>query len=158
MGAQSPATTGSIDTCGAISNNLFGSNVFVGANIDPGLLSGWGVRPSDWSYSVSVQQQIFPKAAVEVGYYRRSFFQFTTTSVNDNLAVGPADLTPFFLTAPTDSRLPGGGGYKIGPLYNLTPAAFVRTLCMVRGESFVPPPAFAATTIRQAPYSRSRIS
>jgi len=127
VSAQSPTLTGSIDTCGAISNNLFGSNVFVGANIDPGLLSGWGVRPSDWSYSVSVQQQLFPKASVEVGYYRRSFYQFTTTTVNDNLAVGPADLTPFFLTAPTDSRLPGGGGYRIGPLYNLTPAAFIRT-------------------------------
>src|SRR5215470_8751978 len=61
--AQSPATTGSIDTCGAISNAAFGSNQFVGANLDPGLLSGWGVRPSDWSFSASVQQQIAPKAS-----------------------------------------------------------------------------------------------
>jgi hypothetical protein len=126
VSAQSPATTGSIDTCGAISNPLFGSNQFVGANIDPGLLSGWGVRPSDWSFSASVQQQIVPRASVEVGYYRRSFRQFTTTSVNDDLNVGPNDLTPFFLTAPSDPRLPGGGGYRIGPLYNKTPAAFIR--------------------------------
>ena len=35
--AQSPATTGSIDTCGQISNLLFGSNQFVGANFDPGV-------------------------------------------------------------------------------------------------------------------------
>jgi hypothetical protein len=126
VGAQSPTTTGSIDTCGAINNPLFGSNQFVGANFDPALMSGWGVRPSDWSFGVSVQQEIVPKASVEVGYYRRSFVQFTTTTVTDNLNVGPADLTPFFLTTPSDSRLPGGGGQQIGPLYNLTPAAFTR--------------------------------
>ena len=125
--AQSPATTGSIDTCGQISNLLFGSNQFVGANFDPGVLSGWGVRPSDWSFGASVQQQIFPKASVEVGYYRRMFTMFTTGGiVTDNLNVGPNDLTPFYLTAPSDPRLPGGGGYQVGPLYNLTPEAFAR--------------------------------
>ncbi|HET9830049.1 MAG TPA: carboxypeptidase regulatory-like domain-containing protein [Vicinamibacterales bacterium] len=112
------------DSCGVISSTAFGSSSLIGANYDPGVLSGWGVRPSDWSYSVSVQQQLIPKASVEVGYYRRTFTQYTTGgTVTDNLAVGPSDLTPFFLTAPTDSRLPGGGGYQIGPLYNLTPAA-----------------------------------
>jgi len=125
-GAQSPTTTGSIDTCGAINNIQFGSNQFVGANIDAGLLSGWRVRPSDWSFSASVQQQIVPRASVEVGFHRRSFRQFTTTSVNDDLNIGPNDLTPFYVTAPSDPRLPGGGGYRIGPFYNKTPAAFVR--------------------------------
>src|SRR5262252_5304474 len=125
--AQSPATTGSIDTCGGISNVAFGSNQFVGANFDPGVLSGWGVRPSDWSYSASVQQQIIPNASIEVGYYRRTFTQYTTGgTVTDDLNIGPNDLTPFFLTAPLDPRLPGGGGYQIGPLYNKTPAAFTR--------------------------------
>jgi hypothetical protein len=123
--AQSPATTGSIDTCGQISSLLFGSNQFVGANYDPGVLSGWGVRPSDWSYGVSVQQELFPRASVEVGYYRRTFTQFTTGgTVTRNLNVGPNDLTPFYLTAPSDPRLPGGGNYQVGPLYNLTPTAF----------------------------------
>ena len=125
--AQSPTTTGSIDSCGGISNVLFGSNQFVGAVPDPGFLSGWGVRPSDWSFSASVQQQIVPKASVEVGYYRRTFTQYTTGgSVTDDLNIGPNDLTPYFLTAPLDSRLPGGGGYQIGPLYNKTPDAFTR--------------------------------
>ena len=76
---------------------------------------------------MSVQQQILPKASVEVGYYRRTFTQFTTGgTVTDNLNVGPNDLTPYFLTVPSDPRLPGGGGYQVGPLYNLTPAAFAR--------------------------------
>jgi hypothetical protein len=127
--AQSPATTGSIDTCGGISNVLFGSTSFVGANFDPGVISGWGVRPSDWSFGVAVQQELFPRASVEVGYYRRTFTQFTTggTVIDDlNLGTGPDDLTPFFLTVPSDPRLPGGGGYQMGPLYNKTPAAFIR--------------------------------
>jgi Carboxypeptidase regulatory-like domain len=125
--AQSPATTGSIDTCGGISNVLFGSNQFVGANFDPGVLSGWGVRPSDWSYGVSVQQQLFPRASVEVGYYRRTFTMYTTGgTVTDDLNIGPNDMTPFFLTVPSDPRLPGGGGGQVGPLYNKTPAAFTR--------------------------------
>jgi hypothetical protein len=125
--AQSPATTGSIDSCGQINNLLFGSNQFVGTNFDPGLLGGWGVRPSDWGLGVSVQQQIFPRASVEVGYYRRSFTQFTTGgTVTDNLNVGPNDLTPYVLNVPSDPRLPGGGNYQVGPLYNLTPAAFAR--------------------------------
>jgi hypothetical protein len=74
-----------------------------------------------------VQQELFPRASVEVGYHRRSFTMFTTGgTVSDNLNVGPDDLTPFFLTAPTDARLPNGGGHQVGPLYNLTPAAFSR--------------------------------
>ena len=40
--AQSPATTGSIDTCGQINNLLFGSNQFVGANFDPGVTQRLG--------------------------------------------------------------------------------------------------------------------
>ena len=113
--------------CGQINNLLFGSNQFVGANYDPGLLSGWGVRPSDWSFGASVQQELFPNASVEVGYYRRTFTQYTTGgTVTKNLNIGPGDLTPFYLTAPIDPRLPGGGGYQIGPLYNLTPEAFAR--------------------------------
>jgi hypothetical protein len=104
---------------------LFGSNQLVGATFDPGVVSGWGVRPSDWSFGTSVQQQLFPKASIEVGYYRRSFTMFTSGgTVTDNLNVGPDDLTPFFVTV-TDSRLPGGSS-RVGPLYNLTPAAFAR--------------------------------
>src|SRR4029079_1907940 len=50
----------------------------------------------------------------------------TGGTVTDNLNVGPNDLTPFFLTVPSDPRLPGGGSSQVGPLSNLTPAAFAR--------------------------------
>jgi len=46
--------------------------------------------------------------------------------VTDNLAVSPSDVSAYYVTAPLDPRLPGGGGYKAGPFYNLTPAAFSR--------------------------------
>jgi hypothetical protein len=117
--AQSPATTGSIDSCGQIDLLLFGSSQLIGAQYDPNLFHGWGLRPSDWSFGASVQQQIFPRASVEVGYYRRSFTMFTTGgTVTDNLLVSPRDLATYSITAPADSRLPRGGAYTVGPLYN----------------------------------------
>jgi hypothetical protein len=128
-GAQSPATTGSVDTCGAISNPLFGSNQFVGATIDPQLTHGWGIRPADWSFGASVQQQILPRASIEVGYYRRVFSMFTTGGVvTDDLNIGPNDMTAFNLTVPSDSlnRLPSGNQTQVGPLYNKTTDAFTR--------------------------------
>ena len=89
---------------------------------DPDLLSGWGKRPSDWSLGISVQQELFPRASVEVAYHRRWFTMYTTGgSVTDNLAIGPNDVASFTLTAPSDPRLPGSGGQTIGPLYNTEP-------------------------------------
>ncbi len=114
--------------CGPIDNLLFGSNQLVGARFDERLFSGWGVRPSDWSFGASVQQEIFPRASVEVGYYRRTFTMFSTGgTVTDNLAIGPSDLGTFTVTAPSDARLPGGGGYQVGPLYNVNENVFGRS-------------------------------
>jgi len=130
--AQSPAT-GAGDVCGQIDNLQFGSNQLVGAQFDPDLLSGWGIRPSDWSFGLSVQQEIIPRASVEVGYYRRSFTMFTTGgTVTDNLAIGPNDVAAFTLTAPSDSRLPNGGGYPIGPLYNVNPNVFGQSNLLIK--------------------------
>jgi carboxypeptidase family protein len=125
--AQGPATTGSIDNCGQINNLQFGSNQLVGAQFDPDLLHGWGLRPSDWSFGASVQQQIFPRASVEVGYYRRAFTMFTTGgTVTDNTAVSSSDISSYTLTVPRDSRLPNGGT-TVGPLYDLNPSVFGRS-------------------------------
>ena len=45
----------------------------------------------------------------------------TASRVNDNLALTNADLTPYTVLAPSDSRLPNGGGYPIGTLYDVVP-------------------------------------
>ena len=109
---------GGADFCGQLSNTQFGRPVLTG-NYDPDLLNGWKVRPSDWSLGVSVQQQLMARMSLEVGYYRRWFDGFT---LNDNLALTAADLTPYSIVAPLDPRLPDGGGYPISGLFNTVPA------------------------------------
>jgi hypothetical protein len=111
------------DLCGAFSNLNFGKNVFSNT-IDPAILSGWGVRPSDWSFGVSVQHEVLPRVSVEVGYIRRWFQGFVVT---DNLAVTPGDFGQFSVQAPLDPRLPGGGGQTISGLYDVNPALFGQT-------------------------------
>lgn len=105
------------DLCGVVSNASFGQNVLTNT-FDRSILTGWRVRPSDWNLGVSVQQQILPRASVDVTYARRWFNGF---SVADNLALQPADLTPFSVIAPLDPRLPGGGGYLVTGLYDVVP-------------------------------------
>jgi hypothetical protein len=108
------------DLCGAMSNQNFGRNV-LSTTYDPALLKGWGVRPSDWNFGVSVQHQVVPRVSAEVGYYRRWDHNFIVT---DNRAVGPADFNSFCITEPSDARLPSGGGSPICGLYDVNPAKF----------------------------------
>jgi hypothetical protein len=108
------------DVCGAYSNLNFGKSVYSNT-IDPAILKGWGVRPSDWAFGVSVQQEVAPRVSIEIGYVRRWFQGFLVT---DNLAVTPNDFAQFSVVAPADSRLPGGGGNTISGLYDVNPALF----------------------------------
>jgi Carboxypeptidase regulatory-like domain len=103
------------DFCGVINNLNFGTATFSNT-IDPDILHGWGVRPSDWNWGVSVQHEVLPRTSVEVGFVHREFYGFAVT---DNLAVAPSDFTQFSIPAPQDPRLPNGGGYQVGPLYDL---------------------------------------
>ena len=69
-----------------------------------------------------MQHEVLPRTSVEVGFFHREFYGFAVT---DNLAVSPSDFTQFSIPAPQDSRLPNGGGYQVGPLYDLNnPALF----------------------------------
>ena len=123
--------------CGQIDNLLFGSSQLVGAQFDPGLFSGWGVRPSDWAFGVSVQQEVFPRASVEVGYYRRSFTQyFTGGTVTDNLAVSPSDVATYSLQVPNDPRLPNAG-QTVDGLYNLNPDVFGQSNLLIKSTKDV---------------------
>ena len=111
--------------CGQIDNLQFGSSQLVGARFDEQLLSGWGVRPSDWSFGASMQHQIFPRASVEVGYYRRTFTQFFTGGTVHGQPGGIAERRRRLLR----SRFPSIRGCptaaaRVGPLYNQNPNVF----------------------------------
>jgi hypothetical protein len=97
------------DLCSAWLNARFGQ-VLSAAAVNPAILEGWGVRPSDWQFGVSIQHEVFPRTSVEVGYNRRSFTGFT---VQDNRATVASQYDKFTFTAPSHAKLPGGGGYTL---------------------------------------------
>jgi hypothetical protein len=100
------------DFCGALDNQNFfvfrqtGSALSTATQIDPALLSGWGVRPYDWQFSASVQQELMPRVSAEIGFSRRWWGNFTVT---DNRAIGPQDFDSYTFTAPSDPRLAASG-------------------------------------------------
>ena len=123
LGNQDFRPTGG-DLCGPVSNSRWGQNVLTN-NYDPNLLKGWGVRPSDWDFGISVQQQLMRRMSVEVAYHRRSFAGFT---VQDNTLVANNEYDAFSVTAPSDPALPGGGGNVVSGLYDVTPTKFGQIL------------------------------
>jgi hypothetical protein len=92
------------------------------------------VRPGDWQFGVSVQQDVLPRVSLEVAYDRRWWLNFA--DVTDNLAVASTDYDPFSIVAPTDSRLPDGGGYTISGLYDLNPSKLGQTENLVRAADY----------------------
>ena len=106
--------------CGPMSNSNFGTTV-PGALFDEDALKGWRKRGYDWEFSAGVQHELLTGLSVDVGYFRRIF---GNQRVSDNLLVGPSDFDTFSIVAPTDPRLPGGGGQTISDLYNVKPGSF----------------------------------
>ncbi len=89
---------------------------------DPAILGGWAIRPSDWQFGASVQHELLPRTSVEVGYYRRWWQHYSDAT--DNLLATAPEFDSYSITAPIDPRLPNGGGYVVGGLYDITPAKF----------------------------------
>ena len=113
--------------CGAIADQNFGKNNPRATQWDPAVLNGWGVRDNNWDFSAEVQQQLAPGFSITTGYYHNNggyYHGDSNVRVTDNLAVGPADFDTFCITAPSDSRLPGGGGNQICGLYDIKPEKF----------------------------------
>jgi hypothetical protein len=108
--------------CGAMADRSFGQTR-PGTRTDEALREGWGVRGYNWEFSAGVQRQVTPGVSVDVSYFRRSF---GNQIVTDNLALSAADFDEFSITAPVDARLPDGGGYTVGGLYNLKTTSFGR--------------------------------
>jgi hypothetical protein len=105
--------------CGQISDLNFGGYNPNATTFNPELLSGF--RNNNWETTAVLQRQLANGVSVTVGYYRRSFANFLA---NDNLLVAPGDFSQYCITAPVDSRLPGGGGNQMCGLYDVIPARF----------------------------------
>jgi hypothetical protein len=92
--------------------------------VDPAVLSGWGVRPGDTQYTGTLQQEIMPRLSAEVSYTHRSFHGFFVTDDLNRRAGGVASYyESYTLTAPSDARLAGGGNYPVTVFTPLTNAA-----------------------------------
>jgi hypothetical protein len=103
--------------CAALDNQNLGRPVFT-RNFDPDYVGGWGSRPYNWSMGASVQHELLPRVSATVSFNRNWWGNWY---VVDNRSTTIADYTPYTITAPSDPRLPNGGGYTISGLYNLVP-------------------------------------
>ena len=107
--------------CAALTgNNLnFGGVSGIITQVNQDTLNGWGVRDHDWQWSIGLQHEVLPRVSADVSYARRSFHSFTIT---DNQVRDPSQYDAWTITAPSDPRLPSGGGYPI-TVYTPTAAA-----------------------------------
>ena len=105
--------------CGVWSNLNFGK-----ANVETRYAadaqSGFNEQFDSWQGSVSVQHELKPGVALNVGYFRTWYGGFLAT---DNQLVAPADFDPFCLTVPNDRRLPNSGQQLCG-LFDVSPSGF----------------------------------
>jgi hypothetical protein len=102
--------------------------------VDPAVLSGWGVRPGDTQLTVTVQQQVVPRVSADFSYTHRSFHGFFVT---DDLNRNPAtSYESYTLTAPSDPRLADGGGYPVVVFVPTAAANAVQPQTILRRESF----------------------
>jgi hypothetical protein len=116
-----PAANGE---CLAIDNKAFGTAVFT-SDLDPTLRSGWGVRPGDWGFGASIQQQVLPRVSVEFGFNRRWLTNFTW---DDNVLQPASQFGTYTVVAPVDPRLPSAAsGATSGILYNANPSVSTLT-------------------------------
>jgi hypothetical protein len=108
---------------GASTNLNFGTAV-PGTVFDPNVLGGWFNRGYSWETNLAVQHELLSRVGVSALYYHRIL---GNQRVNDNVAITPANYDgPFCVTAPSDPRLPAGGGQQICGLYDINPGSLGR--------------------------------
>jgi hypothetical protein len=104
--------------CGAISNRNFGQANPKATIYDPDLLSGWQKRPYDWEVEAGITQELRPGLAASAAFFRHWFGNAYSST---NTVLKASDYNSYCLTAPSDSRLPNGGGNQICGLFDSLP-------------------------------------
>ena len=108
--------------CGALSDLSFGQVRAGNTRFADDALGGFYQQGYSWQGSASVQQQLRPGMALNVGYFRTSYGNFTVT---DNKAVTTANYNSYCIAAPVDARLPSNiSGSQVCGLYDIAPALF----------------------------------
>ena len=105
--------------CGALSAPLGQLNVVT--RWDPAVLDGWNVRPNDDEVLLGLQQQVTPRLMLDAQWTYHRFGNFFATQYR---ATPPEGHDSYCVTAPTDSRLPGGGGNQICGFVDIKPNFF----------------------------------
>jgi hypothetical protein len=125
---RNPAVNGE---CGAYSNSNFGRSNIVTRWADD-VLKGYGARDYLWDLATEISHELRPGVSLTGGYYRNWSDRFHSVAgtldafPTDNLEVTPQDYDTYCIPAPVDPRLPGGGGYQVCGLYDVTPSKFGR--------------------------------
>jgi hypothetical protein len=104
--------------CGQVNNLNIGKLVSSTTYAEDVLLDN---RQYNWQGSVSVQQELLPGVALNVGYFRTWHGNFQVTA---NTALTAADFDSFCVTVPTDARLGDTSGKQICGLFDEKPAKF----------------------------------
>jgi hypothetical protein len=108
--------------CGPWSDRGFGQ-VRAGTRFADDAIKGFNKQQYDWQTSLSLQHELRPGMAVDVGYFRTWYGNFQIT---DNAATTAADYDPFCVTLPTtDNRLPDAGQQRCG-FFDIKPSLFGR--------------------------------
>ena len=110
---------------GPVTNVNFGTSVITQAYADDVRTT----RGYNWEGSASVQHELVRNVSVNVGYFRRWFGNLTVTQ---NTRVTTADYSPYCITVPSDSRLPGGGGSRLCGLFDVNPNRFGQSFSLIQ--------------------------
>jgi Carboxypeptidase regulatory-like domain len=110
-----------LNELGPTTNANFGKVIPTTSTQDPTTLDGFGKRGYSWEYQASVQHQLADRVALTGGYYFRWLGNQLATQ---NTLVSAASYNgPFCITAPSNPNLPGGGGYQVCGLYDISTTA-----------------------------------
>jgi Carboxypeptidase regulatory-like domain len=125
--------------CGALNNQFFGQTNPNAISWSDAVRNGWGVRDSNWDLSAEIQHELRTGLSLTGGYYRNTGGYYRNTDsknrVTDNILVTPTDFDTYCVTAPSDPRLPGGGGYQICGMADVKPGKFGQVQQVVQPTS-----------------------